>query len=132
MNLRRLKALMSAAVSSNHSPFLPAISSAIAISITPTTGRAGGAALDAVFPGAGNPHFFSEQLAEGLEVWKVAEVWLGWTNEPNHYQDVTGFMELKLKALGEHRSQVEGNMLGIFEQWLPMEAEENGKKIGVQ
>jgi len=93
---------------------------------------AGAAALDAVFPGAGNPLFFTEQLAEGLEPWKVSEVWLGWTNEPNYYQDVTGFMDLKLKALGEHRSQVEGEMLGFFEQWLPAEAEENGKKIGVQ
>jgi LmbE family N-acetylglucosaminyl deacetylase len=93
---------------------------------------AGAAALDAVFPGAGNPHFFAEQLSEGLQPWKVTEVWLGWTNEPNHYQDITGLMDLKLKALFEHRSQVEGDMLGFFEQWLPAEAEENGKKIGVQ
>jgi len=93
---------------------------------------AGEAALDAVFPGAGNPHFFSEHLDQGLEPWSVSHVWLGWTNEPNHYQDVSGFIELKLKALAEHRSQVEGNMLGFFEEWLPAEAVENGKKIGVQ
>lgn len=93
---------------------------------------AGAATLDAVFPGAGNPHFFTDQLKEGLSAWKVSEVWLGWTNEPNHFQDVTGFMDLKLKALGEHRSQVEGNMLGFFEEWLPAEAEENGRKIGVK
>jgi LmbE family N-acetylglucosaminyl deacetylase len=93
---------------------------------------AGAAALDAVFPGAGNPHFFSEQLGEGLESWKVSEVWLGWSNEPNQYQDITGFLDRKLKALAEHASQVEGNMLGFFDQWLPMEAEESGKKIGVQ
>ena len=35
-------------------------------------------------------------------------------------------------ALAEHRSQVEGDMLGFFKQWLPEEAEESGKKIGVQ
>jgi LmbE family N-acetylglucosaminyl deacetylase len=93
---------------------------------------AGATVLDAVFPGAGNPHFFSEQLAEGLSVWSVPEVWLGWTNEPNRYQDVTGFMEIKLSALFEHKSQVEGDMLGFFREWLPAEAEENGKKIGVQ
>jgi len=93
---------------------------------------AGAATLDAVFPGAGNPHFFFEQLAEGLSVWSVPEVWLGWTNEPNHFQDVTGFIDLKLKALAEHRSQVEGNMLGFFEEWLPAEAEENGKRVGVR
>jgi LmbE family N-acetylglucosaminyl deacetylase len=94
--------------------------------------KAGEAAMDAVFPGAGNPLFFQELLSEGLEPWKVQEVWLGWTNEPNHFQDVTGFMERKLSALGDHASQVKGGMLGFFEQWLPLEAEENGKKIGVQ
>jgi len=93
---------------------------------------AGAAALDAVFPGAGNPLFFAELIAERLAPWKVSEVWLGWTNEPNHFQDVTGFIDLKLKALAEHRSQVEGNMLGFFEEWLPAEAVENGRKIGVQ
>jgi LmbE family N-acetylglucosaminyl deacetylase len=93
---------------------------------------AGAVTLDAVFPGAGNPHFFADQLIEGLSVWKVPEMWLGWTLEPNHYQDVTGFVDLKLKALAEHRSQVQGGMLGFFEEWLPSEAEENGRKIGVQ
>jgi LmbE family N-acetylglucosaminyl deacetylase len=93
---------------------------------------AGVIALDSVFPGAGNPHFFPEHLGEGLEVWSVKQVWLGWSNESNHYQDVTGFMDTKLKALGGHASQVEGDLLGFFEQWLPAEAEENGRKIGVQ
>jgi LmbE family N-acetylglucosaminyl deacetylase len=93
---------------------------------------AGAVTLDAVFPGAGNPHFFTEQLAEGLSVWSVPEVWMGWTLEPNLYQDVTGFIDLKLKALAEHRSQVQGGMFGLFEEWLPAEALENGKKIGVQ
>jgi LmbE family N-acetylglucosaminyl deacetylase len=93
---------------------------------------AGAIALDALFPGAGNPHFFAEQLAEGLEPWNVPEVRLGWTVEPNLYEDVTGFMDRKLEALREHKSQVEGDMLGFFEQWLPVEAEENGRKIGVQ
>jgi LmbE family N-acetylglucosaminyl deacetylase len=93
---------------------------------------AGAVALDAVFPGAGNPHFFEELAAEGLEPWKVPEIWLGWTNEPNHYHDVTGYMDRKLAALAEHASQVKGGMLGFFEGWLPMEAEENGRKIGVQ
>jgi LmbE family N-acetylglucosaminyl deacetylase len=93
---------------------------------------AGAVALDAVFPGAGNPHFFTELLAEGLEPWKVGEIWLSWTNEPNHYNDITGYMERKLGALAEHASQVKGGMLGFFEGWLPMEAEENGRKIGVQ
>ena len=93
---------------------------------------AGAIALDAVFPGAGNPHFFADQLSEGLETWSVPEVRLAWTLEPNLYEDISGFMERKLEALRAHRSQVEGDMLGFFEQWLPVEAEENGRKIGVK
>jgi len=93
---------------------------------------AGAVTLDAIYPGAGNPHFFTEQLAEGLATWNVPEVWMGWTLEPSHYQDITGFMDVKLKALAEHRSQVQGGLFGFFEEWLPTEAEENGRRIGVQ
>jgi LmbE family N-acetylglucosaminyl deacetylase len=93
---------------------------------------AGWITLDAVFPAAGNPHFFAEQLDEGLEPWDVPEVWLAWTREPNHDEDVTGHMERKLAALALHRSQVEGDMLGYFEEWLPKEAEEAGRRIGVE
>jgi LmbE family N-acetylglucosaminyl deacetylase len=93
---------------------------------------AGAAALDASFPASGNPHFFADQLGEGLTPWNVPNVWLGWTLEPSHYQDVTGFMDTKLAALGEHVSQVQGSMLGFFEEWLPKEAEEAGEKIGVR
>ena len=70
--------------------------------------------------------------SEGLEPWKVPSVWLGWSNEPNHSEDISGYMETKLAALFEHRSQVEGDMLGFFKEWLPNEAAENGKKIGVE
>jgi LmbE family N-acetylglucosaminyl deacetylase len=94
--------------------------------------NAGAVTLDAVFPGAGNPHFFEELMAGGFEPWNVPEVWLGWTNEANRYQDVTGFIERKLAALAAHASQVQGGLLGFFEQWLPKEAEENGRKVGVQ
>jgi LmbE family N-acetylglucosaminyl deacetylase len=93
---------------------------------------AGAVTLDGVFPGAGNPHFFTEQLVDGLEPWSVPKVWLGWTNEPNRYEDITGFMETKIAALAAHRSQVEGDLLGFFEEWLPADAVETGKKIGVE
>ena len=93
---------------------------------------AGAISLDAVFPGAGNPLFFSEQVAAGLAEWKVSDVWLGWTLEPNHYEDVTGFLDTKLAALAEHASQVAGDMLGFFEEWIPKEAEEMGERVGVR
>jgi LmbE family N-acetylglucosaminyl deacetylase len=48
--------------------------------------RAGEIALDAAFPGAGNPHYFGEHIAEGLDVREVHDVWLGWTLEPNRHR----------------------------------------------
>jgi LmbE family N-acetylglucosaminyl deacetylase len=91
---------------------------------------AGFVALDAVFPGAGSPHFFAEHLGEGLSVQKVEDLWLGWTNEPNHTEDVTGFFATKVAALAEHASQLaEG--IRFFEEFLEKDAVESGQKAGV-
>ena len=93
--------------------------------------RAGEIALDASFPGAGNPHFFPEHLGEGLETREIHDIWLGWTNEPNHTEDVTGWFERKVAALAEHVSQLaEG--ISFFEEFLTDEAVAAGKKIGVE
>jgi LmbE family N-acetylglucosaminyl deacetylase len=92
---------------------------------------AGLVALDSVFPGAGNPHFFSEHLAEGLEPHDVRDIWLGWTNEPNHREDITGFLRTKIDALAAHASQLaEG--IAFFEQELEKEAVEEGEALGVE
>jgi len=93
--------------------------------------RAGEIALDAVFPGAGNPHYFPEHLAEGLDVRQVHDVWLGWTNEPNHVEDVTGHFGTAMAALAEHRSQVEEG-IAYFQQELEREAREAGAEIGAE
>jgi LmbE family N-acetylglucosaminyl deacetylase len=87
-------------------------------------------ALDAVFPGAGNPHFFTEHLSEGLEPHSVSDVWLGWTNEPNHREDITGFLQVKLDALAAHSSQLSEG-IAFFEEELDKEAREAGEAIGV-
>ena len=92
---------------------------------------AGFVALDSVFPGAGSPHFFSEHLREGLDVQQVDDVWLGWTNEPNHSEDVTGYFATKIAALAKHESQLtEG--IAFFEEFLEKDAVEAGEKMGTQ
>ncbi|MBI3648983.1 MAG: PIG-L family deacetylase [Actinobacteria bacterium] len=91
---------------------------------------AGAISLDSVFPGAGNPHFFEEHLAEGLDVQEVTDVWLGWTNEPNHSEDISEFFRQKVDALAAHESQLaEG--IRHFEEFLEREAREAGEKAGV-
>ncbi len=93
--------------------------------------KAGEIALDAVFPGAGNPHYFTEHLAEGLDVREVRDVWLGWTNEPNHIEDVTGHFRTMMTALQAHASQVEEG-IRFFEEMLDKEARVAGAKIGTE
>jgi LmbE family N-acetylglucosaminyl deacetylase len=92
--------------------------------------NAGWIALDSAFPGSGNPHFFPEHLGDGIGVQDVTDVWLGWTNEPNHTEDVTATWGRKIDALAKHESQLSEG-IAYFERFLLEEAEEAGKKIGV-
>ena len=92
--------------------------------------NAGWVALDSAFPGSGNPHFCPEHLGEGLGVQDVTDVWLGWTNEPTHTEDVTATWSRKIDALAKHDSQLSEG-IRYFETFLLEEAEEAGKKIGV-
>jgi len=88
-------------------------------------------ALDAAYPGSGNPHFFPDQLRDGLEVQDVFDIWLGWTHEPNHAEDITGFLATKVDALAKHASQLEEG-IRFFEDFLGKDAVEAGQKIGVE
>jgi LmbE family N-acetylglucosaminyl deacetylase len=92
---------------------------------------AGWIALDSAFPGSGNPHFFSEHLGEGLGVQDITDVWLGWTNEPNHTEDVTGSWRRKIDALAKHDSQLSEG-IAYFEKFLVEEAAEAGESIGAE
>jgi len=92
---------------------------------------AGWIALDSCFPGSGNPHFFSEQLGEGLRTQDVFDVWLGWSNEPNRTEDVSGFFDAKIQALARHASQLtEG--IRFWDETMRREAKASGAKIGVE
>ena len=92
---------------------------------------AGWVALDACFPGSGNPHFFTEHLRDGLETKDVHDIWLGWTNEPNHQEDISGYFSRKIEALALHESQLSEG-IRFFEEFLGEEAVEAGTKIGVE
>jgi LmbE family N-acetylglucosaminyl deacetylase len=68
---------------------------------------AANAACAAVYPFARNRPTFPDLLADGLEPWKVAEMYL-WSGGPqaNYWVDITDTIDLKLKALREHKSQL--------------------------
>jgi LmbE family N-acetylglucosaminyl deacetylase len=68
---------------------------------------AGQVVLDAVFPAAGNSHFFPELMKEeGLEPHTPREIWISLTANPTVSLDVTDTWEEKILALKEHKSQI--------------------------
>ncbi len=69
----------------------------------------GAAVLEAIYPDASNPFALTHlRKNEGLEPWRVREVWL--INSPerevNHYVDITETFDRKVAAVRAHASQV--------------------------
>ena len=67
---------------------------------------AGQVVLDAVFPGASNPLYFPELLAEGFAPHTPNEVWISLTQKANVHLDITATWNQKISALLAHKSQV--------------------------
>lgn len=91
----------------------------------------GWATLDAVAPAAGNPHYFPELAAEGLDVHQVRALYLSGTFEPNVWVDVGPTLERKIEALFCHASQLveTGDW---FRDFLRESAIAAGRVAGVQ
>ena len=67
---------------------------------------AGRVTLDAVFPYARDYWAFPELIEEGLEPYKVPEVWLFRPEEPDVFIDITDTFDQKMEALHRHASQM--------------------------
>ena len=63
-------------------------------------------AHDSAYPSARDPHAFPEQLDEGFEPHKTAEVWYFNAEFPDLIVDITSTMENKIDSLRAHLSQV--------------------------
>ena len=90
----------------------------------------GWATIDAVSPAAGNPHYFPELRAEGLEVHQPTAVYLSGTFEPNVTIDITTTLDRKIEALFCHVSQLEETG-DWFREFLRESAEAAGRGEGV-
>ncbi len=66
------------------------------------------AALDAIFPAVGQPNLFQELEAEGLKAHKVRKIFLTARGQGDVFVDISETIELKIKALQQHVSQVGG------------------------
>ncbi len=66
------------------------------------------AALDAVFPAAGQPHLFEELADEGLKPHKVRKVYVSVWGNGDTFVSIDATIDLKIEALKQHKSQMEG------------------------
>ena len=90
---------------------------------------AGEAALSAVYPSARDRLTFPELLDEGLEPHEVREVWVMDHHEPDQFVDVTSYMDVAIKALKQHETQVNSEDVGThMKQWRGR----TGEKVGFQ
>jgi LmbE family N-acetylglucosaminyl deacetylase len=67
---------------------------------------AAGAALDAVFPAAGQPNLMEELLDEGLSAHKTRKVYVTSWDKADIYVNITETIDLKIEALKRHVSQM--------------------------
>lgn len=82
------------------------------------------AACAAVFPSAGTRLIFTDLLAAGYEPHEVRRLYIHGTDQVNTWVDVTETLEIKIKALQQHVSQVDPHEV---EKWMREWAEEEAK-----
>jgi LmbE family N-acetylglucosaminyl deacetylase len=82
------------------------------------------AAATAVFPSAGTRLMFTELLEAGYEPHEVKRFYVHGTDKVNTWVDITDTLDLKIKALQQHVSQVDPNEI---EKWMREWAEEEAK-----
>jgi LmbE family N-acetylglucosaminyl deacetylase len=90
----------------------------------------GWAAIDAVAPASGNPHYFPELRGEGLDVHTPNAIYLSGTHEPNVWVDIAGSIDRKIEALLCHASQLTETG-EWFNEFLRESAEAAGRAAGV-
>jgi LmbE family N-acetylglucosaminyl deacetylase len=66
---------------------------------------AGQAAVEALYPAVKKASIFPELLAEGHQPHVVEEVWLGPTDEPDIFVDISDVFDEKIALICEHASQ---------------------------
>jgi LmbE family N-acetylglucosaminyl deacetylase len=90
--------------------------------------RAGELALSAIMPDAPTRPMFPELLDEGFEPFEVPNLYLA-VNEPEVFVDITDTIDLKLKALAQHVSQLR---VEDVEKWVRERAAKWGEQAGCE
>ena len=92
----------------------------------------GEAAIQAVYPDARNPYAFTDLKDAGFEPYRVRELWITGSPQPNHFVDITDTFAKKISALKAHVSQTAHNpeLEAMVRSWGEKNAEANGLAQG--
>ncbi len=74
--------------------------------------------------------YYPEQLTGDMTQHRLKQVYLFSTHQPNHWVDVSDYMEKKLEALHCHTSQVSDSVDEIVRQRASITGVEHGYKYG--
>ena len=94
----------------------------------------GNIVLDAIFLAVGNPRAYRDLLMEGLQPYRVHELYLFFTAQPNTYIDVSETIDLKVKGLQCHVTQFGPNAEDIatrMREYAAREAKAAKEKLGL-
>lgn len=93
---------------------------------------AGETAVQAVYPDARNPYAFTDLKDAGFEPWRVREVWITGSPNPNHFVDITETFPKKIAALHAHVSQTAHNkeLEKMVREWGERNAQAQGLAEG--
>lgn len=69
------------------------------------------AVFDAAFPASGNISFFPELIGQGYNPYQAKEIWFFGSNKPNKYINIRRTINLKIKSLLLHQSQLEPKIM---------------------
>ncbi|HXF84036.1 MAG TPA: PIG-L deacetylase family protein [Anaerolineales bacterium] len=87
------------------------------------------AACEAVFPSAGTRLIFPDLLSAGYEPHEVKRLYVHGTEKSNTWVDITETIDIKIRALAQHASQVNAEEVGKWiREWAEEEAKERGMK----
>jgi LmbE family N-acetylglucosaminyl deacetylase len=87
------------------------------------------AACEATFPSAGSRLMFADLLPAGYEPHEVKRLYVHGTEKSDTWVDITETMDVKIKALQQHASQVPVDEVG---KWMTEWAEEEAKDKGMK
>jgi LmbE family N-acetylglucosaminyl deacetylase len=91
---------------------------------------AGEAAIQAIYPDAGNRFAFEDLLLEeGLEPWEIKEIWVMMSEHYDYHVDITDTFDTKMAALRSHASQT--SHVEEFEERIRNWGISSGEAVGL-